>query len=145
MFFTGYCLSNSIIQIIYLSLKFNCFQNKNIFIREQRSSSEDSVTKLLQYNPVSVYDSDDEDGFTISKEAFTRMNNLKAEYQSPVSEEAAHVVAQDQVGVSEIILTFKYFCVSPCCVSDRRRLTIVATLSQIILSIASEIFLRNTA
>ena len=56
------------------------------------------MTKLLQSNPVGVYDSDDEDGFAISKEAYVRMNNYKSEYQS------SHLSEQLEVKVS--ILTF---------------------------------------
>ena len=75
--------------------------------REQRSSSEDSVTKLLQSNPVGVYDSDDEDGFAISKEAYVRMNNYKSEYQS------SHLSEQLEVKVSILTFYITMCCVSP--------------------------------
>ena len=45
-------------------------------LREQRSSSEDSVIKLLQYSPV-IYESEDDDALAISAEAFERMQKYK--------------------------------------------------------------------
>ena len=42
--------------------------------REQRSSSEDSVIKLLQYSPV-IYE--DDDAMAISAEAYERMQKYK--------------------------------------------------------------------
>ena len=48
----------------------------NFRLREQRSSSEDSMVKLLQYSPV-IYEEDD--AMAISAEAFEKMKSAESE------------------------------------------------------------------
>ena len=51
----------------------------NIIFREQRSSSEDSLLKLLQSNPTIYEADDDEDCFAISRQSYERLNKYKTE------------------------------------------------------------------
>ena len=51
----------------------------NIVFREQRSSSEDSLLKLLQSNPTIYEADDDEDCFAISRQSYERLNKYKTE------------------------------------------------------------------
>ena len=51
----------------------------HIIFREQRSSSEDSLLKLLQSNPTIYEADDDEDCFAISRQSYERLNKYKTE------------------------------------------------------------------
>ena len=50
-----------------------------INVREQRSSSEDSITKLLQSAPLIHEEEEDDDGFAISKESYSKLSKMKAQ------------------------------------------------------------------
>ena len=56
-------------------MTFCVFLTTSVF-REQRSSSEDSMVKLLQYSPV-IFESEDDDAMAISAEAYERMQKYK--------------------------------------------------------------------
>ena len=56
--------------------EFNLFY-QNI-VREQRSSSEDSITKLLQSAPL-IQEEDADGGFAISKESYSKLSKMKAQ------------------------------------------------------------------
>jgi len=49
------------------------------YAREQRSSSEDSITKLLQSAPLIHEEEEDDDGFAISKESYSKLSKMKAQ------------------------------------------------------------------
>ena len=55
------------------------FNLNQINVREQRSSSEDSITKLLQSAPLIHEEEEDDDGFAISKESYSKLNNMRAQ------------------------------------------------------------------
>jgi len=48
------------------------------YAREQRSSSEDSITKLLQSAPL-IQEEEGDDGFAISKASYSKLNMMKAQ------------------------------------------------------------------
>ena len=58
---------------------------KNFHVREQRSSSEDSIIKLLQSSPV-IYESEDDDAMAISAEAYERMQKEKYKEEAECSD-----------------------------------------------------------
>ena len=64
-------------------------------LREQRSSSEDSIIKLLQYSPV-IYE--DEDAMAISAEAFQKMQKYKEAETSDSDVELLCYTAEVKVG-----------------------------------------------
>ena len=74
-------------------------------LREQRSSSEDSVIKLLQYSPV-IYESEDDDALAISAEAFERMQKYKEAAETSDSDrELLCYTAEVKVGFDVFVST----------------------------------------
>ena len=73
------------------------FELKNSHVREQRSSSEDSIIKLLQSSPV-IYESEDDDAMAISAEAYEKMQKYKIKEETSDSEELLCFTAEVKVG-----------------------------------------------
>ena len=81
-----------------MSFLFFC-ETPSIFdLREQRSSSEDSMIKLLQYSPV-IYE--DDDAMAMSAEAYERMQKYKEAETSDSDVELLCYTATAEVKVDD--------------------------------------------